>query len=144
MTDKKSDYGILDEDDFGAMDALLSRRSVLESMAAGGLAAMMAGMPKGAFAKPGDDVVKIGYLPITDATALLVAHAMGYFEEEGLKVEKPTLIRGWSPLVEGFAARKFNLVHFLKPIPVWMRYNNNFPVKIMAWAHNNWQPISVG
>jgi len=26
-----------------------------------------------------DEVVRIGYIPITDATALLVAHANGYF-----------------------------------------------------------------
>ena len=57
---------------------------------------------------------------------------------------KPTLIRGWSPLVEGFSAKKFNLVHFLKPIPVWMRYNNDFPVKIMAWAHTNGSGLVVG
>lgn len=143
MSDE-TDYGLLDEDDAGLLDGMLSRRGLLESMAAGGLAAMMAGMPKGAFAKPGDDVVRIGYLPITDATALLVAHAQGFFEDEGLKAEKPTLLRGWSPLVEGFAARKFNLVHFLKPIPVWMRYNNNFPVKIMAWAHTNGSGLVVG
>ncbi len=74
-----------------------------------------------------DDVVRIGYLPITDATALLVAHGMGYFKDEGLTAERPTLIRGWSPLVEAFAAGKFNLVHLLKPIPVWMRYNNQLP-----------------
>ena len=58
--------------------------------------------------------------------------------------ERPTLIRGWSPLVEAFAAGKFNLVHLLKPIPVWMRYNNNFPVKIMAWAHTNGSGVVVG
>jgi NitT/TauT family transport system substrate-binding protein len=83
-------------------------------------------------------------LPITDATVLLVAHAKGFFEEEGLKAERPTLIRGWSPLVEGFAAGKFNLVHFLKPIPIWMRYNNGFPVKIMSWAHLNGSGVVVG
>ena len=49
-----------------------------------------------------------------------------------------------SPLVEGFAAGKFNLVHLLKPIPVWMRYNNNFPVKIMSWAHINGSALVVG
>ncbi|ADZ70566.1 ABC transporter substrate-binding protein [Polymorphum gilvum] len=53
-------------------------------------------------------------------------------------------MRGWSPLVEGFAAGKFNLVHLLKPIPVWMRYNNRFPVKIMAWAHTNGSGLVVG
>ena len=88
--------------------------------------------------------MRIGYLPITDATVLLVAHAKGFFEEEGLKAERPTLIRGWSPLVEGFAAGKFNLVHFLKPIPIWMRYNNGFPVKIMSWAHLNGSGVVVG
>ena len=123
----------------------LTRRCFMDRLAAGGLAAGIANWSTSpAHAATKDDVVRIGYLPITDATALLVAHAMGYFEEEGLKAAKPTLIRGWSPLVEGFTANKFNLVHFLKPIPVWMRYNNNFPVKIMAWAHTNGSGLVVG
>lgn len=123
------------------------REFILDSLAAtGGLAAAMS-MPSQAFANmkpPEDEVVRIGYLPITDASALLVAHGMGFFEEEGLTAENPTLIRGWSPLIEGFAAHKFNLVHFLKPIPVWMRYNNNFPVKITGWAHTNGSGLVVG
>ena len=106
------------------------------------LAASM-GLTKSAYAND-DEVVRIGYLPITDATALLIAHANGYFEDEGLKVAKPTLIRGWSPLIEGFVSGKFNLVHFLKPIPIWMRYNNKFPVKLMAWAHTNGSALVVG
>lgn len=124
-----------------------SRRQTLDLLAAG---ALMAGVPSlipgisGLAQAATDDVVRIGYLPITDATALLVAHGMGYFEDEGLKTVRPTLIRGWSPLVEGFAAGKFNLVHFLKPIPLWMRYNNNFPVKIMCWAHTNGSGLVVG
>ncbi|MEO1207800.1 MAG: ABC transporter substrate-binding protein [Pseudomonadota bacterium] len=125
-----------------------SRRQTLDMLAAGGLAtafsSLMPGLANVAQAAPDDDVVRIGYLPITDATALLVAHGMGYFEDEGLKTVRPTLIRGWSPLVEAFAAGKFNLVHFLKPIPLWMRYNNNFPVKIMCWAHTNGSGLVVG
>lgn len=123
----------------------VTRRETLDLLAKGGLAAMMASMPNLSFAaSPDDGVVRIGYLPITDATALLVAHGMGFLQDEGLKVAEPTLIRGWSPLVESFAVGKFNLVHFLKPIPVWMRYNNNFPVKIMAWAHTNGSGLVVG
>jgi len=123
-----------------------NRRDFLDLLAKGGmLAAGMAALPNLARSMVSEDgVVKIGYLPITDATALLVAHGKGFLEEEGLKVERPTLIRGWSPLVEGFASGKFNLVHFLKPIPVWMRYNNDFPVKIMAWAHTNGSGLVVG
>ncbi|MBF6058484.1 MULTISPECIES: ABC transporter substrate-binding protein [Thiomicrorhabdus] len=125
------------------------REFILDSMAAAGGMAAMGGlslMPSQAMAadEEFDEVVRIGYLPITDASALLVAHAKGFFEDEGLKVEKPTLIRGWSPLIEGFAAHKFNLVHFLKPIPVWMRYNNNFPVTITGWAHTNGSGLVVG
>lgn len=127
----------------------MSRRDFLmDSMAMGGLAAtfgLTASAPSWASIQPPEDeVLRIGYLPITDATVLLVAHGMGFFEEEGIKAERPTLIRGWSPLIEGFAAGKFNLVHFLKPIPIWMRYNNGFPVKIMSWAHLNGSGLVVG
>jgi len=139
-------------DDMNDLDYLqaheMGRRDFLmDLLAAGGMAAaglMSPGLLNAASQSADDEVVRIGYLPITDATSLLVAHAMGYFEDEGLKVERPTLIRGWSPLVEAFAAGKVNLVHFLKPIPVWMRYNNNFPVKIMSWAHINGSGIVVG
>ena len=124
-----------------------SRRSTLQMLGSGGLLAglggMLSGLPTRSYAQE-DEVVRIGYIPITDATALLVAHANGYFEDEGLEAEQPTLIRGWSPLVEGFVSNKFNLVHFLNPIPVWMRYNNNFPVKVMSWAHTNGSGIVVG
>ncbi|WP_346899205.1 ABC transporter substrate-binding protein [uncultured Roseibium sp.] len=125
-----------------------TRRQTLDMFAAGGLMAalgpLIGAMNSPAFAAADDEIVRIGYLPITDATALLVAHGMGYFKDEGLTAERPTLIRGWSPLVEGFVSGKFNLVHFLKPIPVWMRYNNNIPVKLMAWAHTNGSGLVVG
>lgn len=122
-----------------------SRREVLDGLAAGGLAASLAAWPKTAFADtPDDEVVRIGYLPITDATALLVAHAKGFFEAEGLKAEKPVLVRGWAPIVEAFVAGKFNLVHLLKPVAFWMRYNNHVPVKVMAWAHTNGSALVVG
>jgi len=124
-----------------------ARRQTLDMLAKGGLAAMLgtlgASLPRMARAA-GDDVLRIGYLPITDATPLLVAHAKGFFEEEGIKAEAPTLIRSWPALIEGFVAGKFNLVHFLKPIPVWMRYNSKVPVKIMAWAHTNGSALVVG
>ncbi len=133
------------DDEYFASD--FTRRQTLDMLAGGALmtalSSVLPGLSTMAHAAD-DDVVRIGYLPITDATALLVAHGMGYFEAEGLKAERPKLIRGWSPLVEGFAAGKFNLVHFLKPIPVWMRYNNKFPVKIMCWAHTNGSGLVVG
>ncbi len=141
MTDRRTDWN---DGEYFAED--FTRRDAMGRLAGGGLAAMLAGT-LGGIARaqvPADEVVRIGYIPITDATALLVAHAKGYFADEGLDAERPTLIRGWSPLIEGFVSNKFNLVHFLKPIPVWMRYNNGFPVKVMSWAHTNGSGLVVG
>lgn len=91
-----------------------------------------------------DQTVRIGYLPITDATPLLVAHGNKFYQAEGLNVEPPTLIRGWSSLVESFLAGKFNVVHLLLPIPIWMRYRNRSKVKIVAWDHLNGSALTVG
>lgn len=123
----------------------ITRRTLLQASAAvAGLGAM--GPLSSAFAqkdKKFDPVVKIGYIPITDAAALLVAHEMGFFKEAGIESAPPTLIRGWSPLVEAFASHRFNLTHLLAPIPVWMRYNNNYPVKVTAWDHTNGSAMVV-
>ncbi|MES9829369.1 MAG: ABC transporter substrate-binding protein [Candidatus Thiodiazotropha sp.] len=112
----------------------------------GSLAAMSSLIPSAAtFAqeKKWDPVVRIGYIPITDAAALLVAHELGFFKKEGIDSVRPTLIRGWSPLVEAFASHRFNLTHMLIPIPIWMRYNNKYPLKITAWDHTNGSAIIV-
>ncbi|MGH6977383.1 MAG: ABC transporter substrate-binding protein, partial [Stellaceae bacterium] len=65
----------------------VSRRDLLDYFAAGGLAALASALPESARAADpdADEIVRIGYLPITDAASLLVAHANGYFEDEGLK-----------------------------------------------------------
>jgi len=129
------------------LGSTLSRRGFLRSAAVAGMAGAALTGPGSLLAQTPetfDGVVKIGYIPITDAAALLVAHAEGYFEDEGLEAAAPTLIRGWSPLIEGFTANRFNLVHLLKPIPLWMRYQNGFPVKIMSWAHINGSAVVTG
>ncbi len=81
--------------------------------------------------------VKIGYLPITDATPLLVAHANGLYEAEGLNVEKPTLFRSWAQIAEAFVAGQVNVIHVLSPVTVWLRYGKQFPAKVVAWNHTN-------
>ncbi|WP_163589762.1 ABC transporter substrate-binding protein, partial [Klebsiella pneumoniae] len=77
-----------------------TRRDTLDALARGGLAALLGGgalgLSGGAVHAAEDETGRIGYLPITDATALLVAHAKGFFEEAGLKVAEPTPVRSWS------------------------------------------------
>jgi NitT/TauT family transport system substrate-binding protein len=89
--------------------------------------------------------LKIGYLPITDATPLLVGHAQNLFAAEGLDVDKPVMMRGWSEIAEAFLAGTFNLVHLLIPVPIFMRFSQQqHPVKIVAWNHMNGSALTVG
>lgn len=130
----------------GVLGTGVDRRDFLRMAGGLGLGAMSGLLPSAAtFAqeKKWDPVVKIGYIPITDSAALIVAHEMGFLKKEGLDSNRPTLIRGWSPLVEAFASHRFNLTHMLIPIPIWMRYNNKYPLKITAWDHTNGSAIVV-
>lgn len=128
------------------LDYEMSRRDfLLDVLAAGGLMATGLSLPRRTWAQADDsEVVKIGYLPIADATALLIAHAKGYFQEEGLRVAQPVMVPSWTQLIQGFFTGKYNLVHFLNPIPIWLRYNHQIPIKIMSWAHINGSAIIVG
>lgn len=91
----------------------------------------------------GKRVLKIGYLPITDATPLLIAHAKGFFGEEGVEADRPGLVRSWAQLGESFLAGSYNLVHLLMPMPIYMRFNQKFPVKVVAWNHINGSALTV-
>lgn len=123
----------------------ISRRDFVQmSTRLGLLAAAAAALGSSCRTKNSEPVLKIGYLPITDAAPLLIGHARGFFEQEGLVVEKPVLMRGWPEVAEGFLAGNFNLVHLLLPIPIYMRYAQKHPVKIVAWNHMNGSAITVG
>lgn len=89
-----------------------------------------------------DQPVKIGYLPITDASALLLAHARDLYAQQGLSAE-PVLFRGWSQIAEAFMARQINVAHLLMPMTVWMRFGLGFPLKVVAWAHTNGSALTV-
>jgi len=119
----------------------MNRRQFIKTAAGIGAAAITGrGISYGASAS---EILRIGYLPITDATPLLIAYAKGFFKDEGVKAEKPLRVRSWSTLSESFLTNKFNLTHLLLPIPVWMRYNIKAPVKILAWDHTNGSAITV-
>lgn len=94
--------------------------------------------------KTGGKKVSSCYLPITDATPIILAHELGFYKELGIDSERPVLIRGWAPMAEAFMAGRFNLTHLLAPIPIYMRYSKDFPVKVVAWDHINGSAITVG
>ncbi|MDR0225468.1 MAG: ABC transporter substrate-binding protein [Burkholderiaceae bacterium] len=125
----------------------LTRRDMLRlgALATAGVAAplLAAGDARAQAFKGDDQPVKIGYLPITDATPLLVAHGNGLFEAEGLKAEAPRLFRSWAQIVEAFVAGQVNVIHLLTPSTLWVRYGAKFPAKIVAWNHVNGSGLTV-
>lgn len=125
-------------------DFLFSRRDIvkLSALLTASGALPLLGARK-ARAQAADEPVRVGYLPITDATPLLVAHGRGFFEAEGLAAEKPVLFRGWSQIVEAFLAGQVNVVHLLSPITVWARYGSQTPAKVVAWNHTSGSGLSV-
>jgi len=87
--------------------------------------------------------VRIGYLPITDAAPLLVAHHNGFFKDAGVDVEKPTMLRSWAQLIEAFIAGQVNVVHLLSPMTVWARFGSKVPAKVVAWNHVGGSGLTV-
>ncbi len=120
----------------------LTRRDLLVGASAAALAACVPSPAPSSAKDLGDQPLKVGYLPITDASALVLAHARGYYAEQGLDAE-PILFRGWSQIAEAFQARQVNVAHLLMPMTVWLRYGLRFPVKVVAWAHLNGSALTV-
>ncbi len=87
--------------------------------------------------------LRIGYLPITDATPLVLAHGLGYYAEAGLAPAAPTLFRGWSQIAEAFQARQLDVVHLLMPMTIWLRFGRDVPLKVVAWNHTGGSALTV-
>lgn len=87
--------------------------------------------------------VRVGYLPITDASPLLAAHGQGIYADHGLEAPKPTLFRSWSSLAEAFQARQVDVVHILMPMAIWLRFGQDVPLNLVAWNHNGGSALTT-
>lgn len=125
-------------------DHELTRRGFLHRVGLSSAALLSLDTFRSASRAASEQVLRVGYLPITDASALLVAHARGFYQDEGLLAEAPRLFRSWSALAEAFMARHVDVVHILMPTAIWMRYARKFPVKLVAWGHTNGSALTAG
>ena len=136
----------------GASGPLLDRRSLLR---AGGALAVGAGAVGGAAALGSlvnaataprgvaTDALRIGYLPITDAAPLLVAHGDGYYAQQRLTVGRPVLFRSWASLMEAFLTRQVDLIHLLMPSALQLRHVVGADVKVVGWNHTGGGAVTV-
>lgn len=135
----------------------LNRRRFLKLAGAGVGAALGAGTLLGACSSSGSETpaanrdpgqeslgtVRVGYLPITDAAPLLVAHANGIFTDNGIDSPEPVLFRSWSGIAEAFQAHKVDVVHLLMPMAIQLRFEQQLPVKVLSWNHTNGSALTV-
>ncbi len=87
--------------------------------------------------------LRIGYLPITDASALLAAHHHGYLHEAGLPAGQPTLFRSWEALAQAFVVGEVDVVHLLMPLAIQLKLAARAPVSVVGWGHTNGSAVTV-
>lgn len=81
--------------------------------------------------------LRIGYLPITDAAALLVAHERGLWADAGLASAPPILFRSWDALGQAILVGEVDVVHMLMPMALQFRLAKEAPIRVVAWGHTN-------
>ena len=66
---------------------------------------------------PEKKALKIGFIPITCATPIIMAHPMGFYSRQGLEVE---VVRtaGWAVIRDKALAREYDAAHMLAPMPL--------------------------
>ncbi|WP_028932193.1 ABC transporter substrate-binding protein [Pseudonocardia spinosispora] len=127
------------------MSPPLSRRTLLRAGVAlgavGGVAAAADLALAGRSTARTGTQLRIGYLPITDAAPLLVAHAQGRFA--GVSAARPVLFRSWESLAQALLAGELDVVHLLMPFAVQLRYALGAKVRVVAWNHTNGSALTV-
>jgi nitrate/nitrite transport system substrate-binding protein len=118
---------------FAALDSVFPLARAREAMAQGGGA-------------PEKRDLKIGFIPITCATPIIMAHPMGFYQRNGLNVE---VIRtaGWAVIRDKSIAREYDASHMLSPMPVAMSLGvgvaQPVPWAVAAIENTNGQAITL-
>ena len=61
--------------------------------------------------------LKIGFIPITCATPLIMAHPLGFYRQQGLNVDV-VKTAGWALIRDKMLNKEYDATHFLSPMPI--------------------------
>ena len=70
-------------------------------------------------AKPENPYLKVGFIPITCATPLVLAAPMGIYSKHGLRVEV-VKTPGWPVIRDRSLSKEYDAAHMLSPMPIAM------------------------
>ena len=124
-------------------------KSVGSSTALGAIASLF---PLGALTAMAQDKaplekkdLKIGFIPITCATPLIMAHPLGFYEKQGLNVSV-VKTAGWALIRDKVVNREYDASHMLAPMPLAMSLgagSNALPMNVATIQNVNGQAITL-
>jgi len=89
--------------------------------------------------------LKIGFIPITCATPLIMAHPLGFYSKQGLNVEV-TKTAGWALIRDKMINKEYDASHFLSPMPLAISMGlgaNATPMNVATIQNVNGQAITL-
>jgi nitrate/nitrite transport system substrate-binding protein len=89
--------------------------------------------------------IKVGFIPITCATPIIMAHPMGFYSKQGLNVEV-IKTAGWAVIRDKTINKEYDAAHMLSPMPLAITLgagSNPIPYTMPAVENINGQAITL-
>jgi nitrate/nitrite transport system substrate-binding protein len=89
--------------------------------------------------------LKVGFIPITCATPLIMAHPLGFYSKQGLDVEV-IKTAGWALIRDKMINKEYDATHFLSPMPLAMSLGIGTaptPMNVATIQNTNGQAITL-
>jgi len=89
--------------------------------------------------------LKVGFIPITCATPIIMAHPMGFYAKQGLDVEV-VKTAGWAVIRDKTLNKEYDAAHMLSPMPIAITLGagaNPVPYTMPAVENINGQAITL-
>src|SRR5262245_48564197 len=96
-------------------------------------------------ATPEKKDLKVGFIPITCATPIIMAHPMGFYTKHGLNVEV-VKTAGWAVIRDKTLNKEYDAAHMLSPMPLANTLgagSNPIPYTMPAVENVNGQAITL-
>ncbi len=89
--------------------------------------------------------LKVGFIPITCATPIIMAHPMGFYTKQGLNVDV-VKTAGWAVIRDKTLNKEYDAAHMLSPMPLAITLgagSNPIPYAMAAVENINGQAITL-
>jgi nitrate/nitrite transport system substrate-binding protein len=89
--------------------------------------------------------LKIGFIPITCSTPVIMAHPLGFYRRQGLEVEV-VKTAGWALIRDKMLNKEYDATHFLSPMPLAISMgvgSTATPMNVATIQNTNGQAITL-